>query len=187
MKEGIVIHMKNNLIVIESGQLTMYPLDDKRTWKIGRPSKDNELDIKLHSMTVSRRHGTFQNIDGFWFYTDHYEKNGTVCNGKKMKMGLNGSNKPRCLEHGDVFVFGGGDETIINEQTVWAFFSTKEYDSSWSIIDTKGYNILKFSHDDTMNHYEKPPKGIVVEGRKGIAIYMGNITYVSGEIQVQGE
>lgn len=178
--------MKNNLIIIESGQLNTYALDDKRVWKIGRPCKNNSLDIKLYSMTISRQHGTFENMDGIWFYIDNYGKNGTVCNGKRMKSGLNGSIKPKLLEHGDIFVFGGGEEARINGQTVWALFSTKEYNTPWNIVDTKGYTILTFSDGEKIDSYEKPVKGMVVEQQKGIGIYMGNITYVSGDLQVQG-
>ena len=60
----------NSLIVIENGKLTDYRLDDKLVWEVGRPSRDNNPDIILHSVTVSRQHGKFQNIDGMWFYLD---------------------------------------------------------------------------------------------------------------------
>ena len=69
---------ENTLIVIENGQLTSYDLDNRLIWEVGRPSKDNLPDIKLHSLTVSRKHGRFQNIDGMWFYLDKNGKNGTV-------------------------------------------------------------------------------------------------------------
>ena len=70
--------MKINLIVIENGQINTYMLDDKLLWRIGRVSKNNEVDIKLYSATLSRRHGSIQNQDGFWFYLDYNGKNGTV-------------------------------------------------------------------------------------------------------------
>ena len=54
--------IENNLILIENGQIFSYVLDNKNSWEIGRPSKDNIPDIKLHSATVSRKHGKFQNI-----------------------------------------------------------------------------------------------------------------------------
>ena len=54
----------NQLIVIENGQLSTYTLDDRLVWEVGRASKDNLPDIRLHSETVSRKHGKFQNIDG---------------------------------------------------------------------------------------------------------------------------
>ncbi|MCR5303208.1 MAG: FHA domain-containing protein, partial [Lachnospiraceae bacterium] len=72
----------NSLIVIESGSQTTYYLDDRRVWNVGRASKDNVPDIRLHSTTASRKHGKFENIDGIWFYLDSNGKNGTVYNGK---------------------------------------------------------------------------------------------------------
>lgn len=51
------IKKSNNLVVIENGQLTQYSLDDKNVWEVGRPSRDNVPDIKLHSTTASRKHG----------------------------------------------------------------------------------------------------------------------------------
>ena len=68
----------NSLVVIENGQLTTYSLDDRVTWEVGRPSKENIPDIKLHSATVSRQHGRFQNMDGIWFYVDRMGKNGNA-------------------------------------------------------------------------------------------------------------
>ena len=60
----------NNLVIIESGQLIEYALDDKNIWEIGRPTKGNIPDIKLYSTTVSRKHGKFENMEGIWFYID---------------------------------------------------------------------------------------------------------------------
>ncbi|MCM1186519.1 MAG: FHA domain-containing protein [Lachnoclostridium sp.] len=108
----------NNFIVIENGQLTVYPLDDKIAWEIGRVSKENRPDIILHSTTVSRKHGRFQNVDGVWFYLDYNGKNGTVYNQKHITSGLNGRVKPVVLKDGDVFVFGG---------TVWGLYITREW------------------------------------------------------------
>lgn len=100
---------EKNLIIIENGQLTSYMLDDKNVWEVGRPSKENIPDIKLHSTTVSRRHGKFQNLDGEWFYLDYNGKNGTVYNQKHIKPGINGRVRPVMLKDGDLFVFGGGE------------------------------------------------------------------------------
>ena len=38
--------ISNTLIIIENGQLSTYSLDDKLSWEVGRPSKDNFPDIK---------------------------------------------------------------------------------------------------------------------------------------------
>ena len=89
---------ENNLIIIENGQLTSYMLDNKNVWEVGRPSKENIPDIKLHSATVSRRHGKFQKLDGEWFYLDYNGKNGTVYNQKHIKPGINGRVRPVMLK-----------------------------------------------------------------------------------------
>ena len=67
---------ENSLIIIENGQIKTYDLDNKTEWYLGRPSKNNIPDIKLHLNTVSRKHGKFQNIDGVWFYMDYNGKSG---------------------------------------------------------------------------------------------------------------
>ena len=113
---------ENNLIIIENGQLTSYMLDNKNVWEVGRPSKENIPDIKLHSATVSRRHGKFQNLDGEWFYLDYNGKNGTVYNQKHIKPGINGRVRPVMLKDGDLFVFGGGEQQVLNYKTILGLF-----------------------------------------------------------------
>lgn len=135
----------NTLIVIENGQLTTYSLDDKLIWNVGRPSPENNPDIKLYSSTVSRKHGRFQNIDGMWFYLDNKGKNGTVYNGKHVTTGLRGRVKPITLNNGDVLIFGGGEEAVINSKTIWVLFSEKKYEERWRVEDTKGLSKLTFS------------------------------------------
>lgn len=176
----------NSLILIENGQIISYALDDKNTWEIGRPSKDNIPDIKLHSATVSRKHGKFQNMDGVWFYVDHNGKNGTVYNHKHLGTGLNGRSKPVMLNDGDTFVFGGGEEEVINCKTIWGMFVTKSFDDDWRIVDSKGYEHLLFTSGDKTTTMDNPEKGLVVERDNGLAIYMGNITYVIGDMEVIG-
>lgn len=174
----------NNLIVIENGQLNTYLLDDRLVWEIGRPSKDNEPDIRLYSTTVSRKHGKFQNMDGIWFYLDYNGKNGTVYNEKHISSGLNGRVKPIMLSDGDIFVFGGGDEAVINCKTIWAMFSTRYFDERWRVVDTKGYTSIALTDGNQIVRFEKPPRGTVIERANGIAIYMGDITYIVGEISL---
>lgn len=179
--------MKNNLIVIENGQLNTYVLDDRLSWEIGRPSKDNKVDIKLFSATVSRKHGTIQNMDGIWFYLDHNGKNGTMYNHKHIKVGINGRIKPIMLEHGDTFIFGVGEgATAHNCKPVWAMFSTCGYDERWRVVDTKGVTKLTFTDDDGSTGMENPEMGTVVERSQGMAIYMGDTTYLVGNINLSG-
>ena len=176
----------NNLIVIENGQINTYLLDDKLQWNVGRPSKENKPDIKLHSSTVSRKHGSFRNVDGIWFYVDGNSKNGTVYNKKRIKSGLNGRVKPVMLSDGDILVFGGGDEEVINSATIWTMFSNRDFDELWRVADTKGYEEVTFIEGAKEIRYRKPDRGLVVTMENGIAIYMGDITYLSGNVEISG-
>ena len=178
---------ENVLVVIENGQLSTYNLDDKLQWTVGRPSKENCPDIKLYSTTISRKHGRFKNKDGYWLYVDGNGKNGTVYNKKRIKAGLNGVFKPQMLNNGDVLVFGGGEEEIINSSTVWAMFLESAVDSAWHVVDTKGYETFVFTDGDKEITYNRPNKGLVVNMVNGIGIYMGDVTYLSGNINVKGE
>ena len=177
--------MSNNLIVIENGQLTTYCLDDKLSWQVGRLSKDNVPDIILHSVTASRKHGKFQNMDGVWFYIDNSNNtNGTIYNNEKVKTGLNGRVKPIMVSDGDIFIFGGGDEAIINPQTIWALFTTKSFDEKWRMVDTKGNKeilIQTTKQEDVLKHLKK---GEVISQADGMAIDMGDITYLIGDMNV---
>lgn len=176
----------NSLVVIENGQLTTYSLDDRVTWEVGRPSKESMPDIKLHSTTVSRQHGHFQNMDGIWFYVDRMGKNGTVYNGKHVTPGLRGRVKPITMNNGDILIFGGGENPVINSKTIWAMFSERKFDERWRVEDTKGLSRLSFTDGNQSTVYEEPVKGTVVEKENGIAIYMGDITYLVGDIAVMG-
>lgn len=176
----------NSLIVIENGQLTTYSLDDKTTWEVGRPSTENKPDIKLHSTTVSRRHGRFQNMDGVWFYIDRMGKNGTVYNGRHVAPGIRGKVKPITMNNGDVLIFGGGDEAVINSKTIWALFYERKFDDVWRVEDTRGLKRLSFTDGKKSIIYEEPAKGTVIEKEDGMAIYMGDITYLVGDIAVTG-
>ncbi len=176
----------NSLVVIENGQITTYALDDRVIWEVGRPSKGNMPDIKLHSTTVSRQHGRFQNMDGIWFYIDRMGKNGTVYNGKQVTPGIRGRVKPIIMSNGDTFIFGGGEEPVINSKTIWAMFSERKFDERWRVEDTKGLGRLSFTDGNQSTVYENPAKGTVVEKENGIAIYMGDITYLVGDIAVRG-
>lgn len=177
----------NQLIVIENSQITNYVLDDKVAWEVGRPSGDNRPDIRLHSATVSRRHGKFQNVDGVWFYVDYSGKNGTVYNNKKITTGINGRVKPIILSDGDVFVFGGGEEAVINPKTIWALYLTRDLGTEWRTVDTKDYKEVYIQTADKTVHLDQPDKGTVIEEPDGIGIYMGDITYLLGDIRVTGE
>lgn len=176
----------NSLVVIENGQLSTYALDDKLLWKIGRPSKDNMPDIKIYSATVSRTHGELQNMDGLWFYIERSGKNGTVYNNKHIVAGLNGRVKPIMLKDGDILIFGGGEETSINHKTVWAMYTTKAFNERWRVIDTKDYSVISIMDGEKATRLENPEKGVVIEKTNGLAIYMGEVTYLAGDVSLVG-
>lgn len=177
----------NNLVVIENEQLQVFYMDDKLSWTVGRPSKNNIPDIKMYSTTVSRKHGSFQNMDGIWFYFDANSKNGTIYNGKKIEAGLNGRKNPIMISDGDTFIFGGGEQAVFNSKTVWAYYSTKKYSEQWQILDTKDRKEVVFTDglNDIMLNCEK--QGTVVHLSSGIAIYMGDVTYLNGNIYTKKE
>ncbi len=177
----------NYLVVIENGQIRVYPLDDRTEWEVGRSSPNNVPDIRLHSETVSRRHGKFQNMDGMWFYLDYNGKNGTVYNHRHLDKGLRGNIKPVPLQDGDVFVFGGGSKEVINHKTVWCLFSEQEMEKNWRVSDSEGLSEISFVSGDKKSIFINPDKGTVVKGENGIAIYMGDLTYISGDMMIMGK
>ena len=176
----------NYLVIIENGQIISYELDNRNRWELGRPSSNNDPDIRLHTATVSRRHGKFQNMDGVWFYVDYGGKNGTVYNQKHIQSRVNGRVDPILLEDGDIFVFGGGDKEVINCKTVFGLFMTKGYDECWQVVDSKDCSKIEFISDSGITTLDHPDKGTVIEKNDGAAIYMGNVTYVIGNMEVKG-
>ncbi len=176
----------NNLIVIEDGHLTSYVLDDKNIWELGRSSSNHIPDISLKTTTISRRHGKFQNMDGIWFYLDYNEKNGTVYNQNHMEPGLHGRIKPVMLKNQDVFVFGGGTKEAINSKTVWALYVIKVFEENWIRIDSKGYTEIQFIVPEGTTVLKNPKKGTVIDREEGIGIYMGDWTYLIGEMKLKG-
>ena len=180
-----MIIRKNNLIVIENGHLSTYLLDDKLEWSIGRISKDNCPDIELHAPTISRKHGKFRNVNSIWFYYDGNGKNGTIHNKKPVKPGINKRTKAIMLNPGDILILGCGETENINYKTVWTRYSDKYFDEVWNVVDTKGYEEISFISGNQITNYNKPAKGTVVESDSGMAIYMGDVTYVVGDMKVK--
>ena len=91
------------------------------------------------------------------------------------------------FDDGDVFIFGGGEEAVINSKTIWALYTTHSIDGRWRIEDTKGMTEFTFCDGSQVIKVEKPMKGTVIRRDFGIAIYMGDITYLSGNIRVKGK
>lgn len=175
---------RNRLVVIYEGQIAEYCLDDKTVWNVGRPSKDNFPDIEMCSATVSRKHGKFQNMNGVWFYVDNSGVNGTVYNGKHITKNSWGQIKPVLLNDGDIFIFGCGDEPVINADTVWAMFNTGGSDGVWRKADTGGRHIITFKCGDRTITKQDPAVGTVFGNDSGIVIFMGDTIYMTGEISL---
>lgn len=175
----------NSLIVIENGHLSIYVLDDKTEWTVGRPSAGNMPDICLHSTTVSRRHGRFSCDCGEWMYIDSYGKNGTVYKDKRLEKNKIGFVRPIMLEDKDVLIFGGGAEPVINGKTVWAMYVTDNVNGEWRVEDTKGMDKMQFIDGDWSEEVEAPGKGTVIDDGNGMAIYMGDLTYLLGDMRVR--
>ena len=117
-------------------------------------------------------------------YLDNNGKNGTVYNNRHIDPGRNGRIKPVMLSDGDVLIFGGGEQAAINSKTVWSMFSTRYYSSNWSVVETKGEGTLIVSDGSHVTRCEKPVKGMVIEQEHGLAIYMGDITYLLGDVRL---
>jgi pSer/pThr/pTyr-binding forkhead associated (FHA) protein len=177
----------NNLIVIENGQLTEYRLDNRNAWEIGRISKGNTPDIGLHAATVSRKHGRFTNMGGFWYYLDYNSKNGTVYKDRRIKPGLNNRIRPVRLDDGDVLIFGGGETAVVDARTIWGMYVKEEFDGHWRTVDSKGYTNMKFMSGDGETTVRNPQRGTVIKKEDGIAIYMGDLTYLTGKMEMSGE
>ncbi len=176
----------NNLLLIENGQLKNYFLDSKIKWDVGRATKENRPDIAINIATVSRKHGRFQNINGVWFYVDYNGRNGTIYNHKQVGTGMNGRIKPLLLHNGDTFVFGGGQEEVINCKTVWGMFMENSYPEEWRVVDTKDLKSVVFISEGKDTTLVAPKKGTVIEKENGIAIYMGDLSYINGDMKILG-
>lgn len=174
----------SQLIVIENGQLYMYHLDEKNVWEIGRVTKNNCPDIALHTMTVSRKHGCLQNMDGIWFYLDYHGKNGTVYRDRHIEAGLHGRVKPIMLTDGDVLILGGGKEAVIDSRTVWMLFSTSCYGEEWKKEDVKVIHHLMIKNEAEVMEWEKPTIGTVLTRKTGMAIFMGDAVYLIGKMEL---
>lgn len=174
----------NNIVVIENGILKNYRLDDKNVWEVGRATKINIPDIPLMSSTVSRQHGKFKNTEGVWFYIDINKKNGTIHNCKKIEKGFRGLDKPVMLRDGDIFLMGGGEEPVIDSKTVWMIFLEQLFVDGFTVIDTHKMTKISFICGENENTFINPSKGLVIKNEDGIAIYMGDISFVAGNMQI---
>ena len=179
--------MLHTLLIIENNQLSTYRLEDRSTWQIGRITMTNQPDIPLHLPTISRNHGFFENMDGFWFYIDNNTTNGTLYNKTPMLPDTFGRRKPTFLAHGDVLVLGTREPSAIPESTVWAFYFDNVCTDDWRIAYTGNCASLIFSDGTLTSCYTLLQKGMVDIKPNGLAIYMGEYTFLHGNMTVQGQ
>jgi pSer/pThr/pTyr-binding forkhead associated (FHA) protein len=180
------VKKSNQLIVVEPNRLKAYSLDDKLVWEVGRPSQNNNPDIRMHAATVSRQQGWIRNINGVWFYAERKGKNGTFRNGKPVTCGIGGRIKPLLLKHGDVMLFGAGSEPVVDPRTVMTVFLEQCPEGTWRAEGTAASRKLLFTDGEQSLTLNKPAMGSFIELEKGIAIYMGEITWLLGDITVIG-
>lgn len=176
--------MNNVLVVLENNRISLYWLDKKTEWDIGRKFRNNSPDISYIGKTVSRKHGMLRSIDGYWFYMDNNNKNGTVHNGKCIKAGLGGRVKPVMLNDGDTLIFGTRNNTSITCATSWAVFLENGFEGECRIMDTRATDRFGFTEGGRKEEIMKPQPGTVIKRESGMAIYMGDITYLFGEMQL---
>jgi len=169
----------SHLITIENGKLKVYAMDDRPEWIVGREAAGRRPDICLESMTVSRRHGRFVNKEGIWMYIDALGTNGTVLRGERLK-----GRMPWVLDDGDVFIFGAGSKKEPSGSSALAIFTERELDARWGAVDTEGSSKLTFSNENESISFDKPMPGQVVSMDGGLAVYMGEKTFVNGKIKV---
>jgi len=173
--------IRSKLIIIEQERLKVYRLDDKASWEIGRASKEGIPDIELITPTISRPHGVFKNKGGLWLYNDYCKLNGTTHNGIRLTV----NNNQKILEDGDILVFGGNGTSVVNSQTVWAIYLKREMGELYYAIDTSREKVLRFTDGVSTTKFVRPEKGTVADKGGGVGIYMGDFTYLFGDIRLK--
>lgn len=173
--------IRSRLVIIEQAKLRVYHLDDKVSWEIGRVSREGSPDIGLITPTISRPHGNFKNKGGLWLYSDYCKLNGTTHNG----IPLTATNNQKLLEDGDILIFGGNGNAVIDSQTVWAIYLNRQIDDAYCVEDTSKDKVLRFTDGTTVTKFVRPEKGTVVDKRTGLGIYMGELTYLLGNIRLK--
>ena len=177
-------NISNSLVIISNGQFQLCNLDQKPVWELGRIAANNIPDIAVNCPTVSRMHGKFHVMNGYWFYVDNTGTNGTVYNGKKVRNGYGGRKKPVMLEHGDVLVLGGSSEKFALENTVYILYTNTPWVGNWRVCNTPGLRSIRVATNSEQFVVSQLKLGQVIDTSEGLAIYMGDVTYVSGNVQI---
>ena len=173
---------ERTLLVIESGLVNVYSLDDRTVWNLGRPSTGNNPEIKMHLPTVSRKHGQFANIDGYWFYFNESDERRTAYNGRYIRKGFGGRKRPVMLNDMDHLVFGSSVDDMRNGDNAVAFYFEKSFEGGWRTIDTRNTTQFTITCDGITNHFENPDCSVLVDSMNGRVVYLGDYTYVTGDV-----
>lgn len=174
----------NKLILVESGRIREYNLDEKERWTVGRQTEDNQPDIAVDLKTVSREQGIFEKNNGIWFYTDLNSLNGTYLNGKKISAGFEGRRSPKILEDSSTLVFGSGDSFFLSGFLIFAAFIKKDYEEDWRIYDiTERKNFVINDGNDNieikdLDHYA------FKRTENGMLLVSGNLLFLKGGLNL---
>jgi hypothetical protein len=174
----------NKLLVLESGRIKEYNLDEKPRWTVGRQTEDNHPDISVSLKTVSREQGVFEMKDGIWFYTDLNSLNGTYLNGKKINAGFDGRRSPKIMDDSFTLVFGSGDSFYLSGFLIFAVFLKKDYDEDWRIYDITNRN--DFVVNDGNINFELKDLGLYAFKRTldGMFLVSNNILFLKGNLNL---
>lgn len=91
------------------------------------------------------------------------------------------------LSDGDVFLFGGAEGAAMNCKTIWAMFTNRPYEEEWKVVDTQGSESITLTDGTNCICEEHLYKGMVIEETGGVGIYMGDFTYLIGNIRIVEE
>ena len=138
------------LIILEGGSLRSVPLKYCSELSIGRQTPDNNPDIPMHSPIVSRKHGTFANMDGQWYFINNPDNlNGTFYNGVKIPAPINGKNKLVMLKDKDILRIDGDNLKKYDENGVVILFTTNTViEGEWTSFPLRGHDVTTIGRGD---------------------------------------
>lgn len=178
--------MNSLILMLDRSGLTVYLLDNKSTWSVGRRTVDNKPDIAVNIPTVSRKHGSYNYKFGEWFYTDGLGKNGTIYNGKHIEPGKTGKARNILLSDGDAFLFGKSSGSQYSDNVAKGVYIVAEFNDEYRKVNTGTAidKIITFSYGKETMRINNPEVGLVLHNELGAVVYMGNTTYLLGESDV---
>lgn len=112
-----------SLLILERGK-PVRVVDMSGNMRLGREDPETYSDITLQSSIVSRSHGDFTYIDGFYYYKDNGSLNGTYYNGRKLQNINDRGSRAIRLNDGDVLRIDRTDLRNPHSDAVEIIFST---------------------------------------------------------------